>query len=123
VEDIAEGYKALAGWVPSNGLFRPPYGKLVLNSWLHVRRRRAPFVWWTHDSGDTYQRLPPSGEIGERIRHDGGGIVLLHDSNRSNPAHRPFVLNTTRALLALAREEGLSFQPAGEIVRTVTGPA
>ena len=45
VRDIADGYATLAPWIPANGLFRPPYGKLVLNSWLHIRRRRAPFVW------------------------------------------------------------------------------
>ena len=123
VADISDGYDALARWVPSDGIFRPPYGKLVLNSWLHVRRRRAPFVWWTHDSGDTFRHLPPATKVAERIQRDQGGIVLLHDSDRSNPAHRRFVLEATRTLLSVGRAEGLRFLPAGDVVRAVTKPA
>ena len=42
VADIRSGYRSLDRWVPANGPFRPPYGKLTLASWREVRRCSRP---------------------------------------------------------------------------------
>jgi peptidoglycan/xylan/chitin deacetylase (PgdA/CDA1 family) len=35
--DIERGYASLARWIPSDGIFRPPYGKITLFAWLSPR--------------------------------------------------------------------------------------
>ncbi len=117
VADIVSGYQRLAPWVPEDGLFRPPYGKIILSSWLHLLARNAPVAWWTHDSGDTHRRLPPDDLLADRVGRDGGGVVLLHDSDRPDPAHRKFVLNATRSLLRRARVEGFRVELVGSLLR------
>lgn len=120
VKDIAAGYEAMARWIPSNGLFRPPFGKLVLQSWLHIRRRGAPLVWWTHDSGDTFKTLPHPKRIVEQTARDGGGVALLHDKDRSDSTFSSFVRNTTRDLINIARTEGFRFLTAGKILEEMS---
>jgi peptidoglycan-N-acetylglucosamine deacetylase len=119
VRDIADGYRALASWVASDGLFRPPFGKLVLQSWLHVRRRRAPFVWWTHDSGDTWRHVPSTPLIVDAINRVGGGVALLHDKDRPDATTGRFVVDTTRRLLAMAQTEGLRLMTAGAVLKEI----
>ena len=57
-------------------LFRPPYGKLTLWSWLEARRLGLSVAFWTHDSGDTQARGPrPSAEaIARSVVASGGGV-------------------------------------------------
>jgi peptidoglycan/xylan/chitin deacetylase (PgdA/CDA1 family) len=110
VRDIDAGYQTLARWVPPSGLYRPPYGKASLATWWVVRRRRAAFAWWTVNSGDTHAVLPAPESVVEQVRRDGGGVVLMHDFDRS-PATRAVrhahVLRTTELLLDHTRHAGL----------------
>lgn len=109
VRDIRLGYRTLARWVPPDGPFRPPYGKLTAFTWIALRARGVRPSWWTIDSGDT-RPVPPSPEaICERLRQDGGGVVLMHDFDRTHDreARAEYVLRTTDLLLATAAREGL----------------
>ena len=106
LEDISAGYARLARWVPPNGLFRPPHGKLTLATWWALRRRGAPLAWWTHDSGDTAEALPSADDVVEAVQRNGGGVVLLHDFDRE-AERRGFVLDVTERLLAAAAATGL----------------
>jgi len=116
LRDIADGYDALAPWVPADGRFRPPHGKQTLLTRRALRRRRAPVAWWTIDSGDTFAALPDPSHAAERVRADGGGVVLLHDHGEDRPAERiDFVLDATERVLATARAEGLSVRPLREL--------
>ncbi len=117
LEDIAAGYERLSRWVPADGLFRPPHGKLTLATWWALRRRGAPLGWWTHDSGDTADTLPAPDDVVEGVRRDGGGIVLLHDFDREADRRR-FVLSATEQLLVMARQRGLSVRAYGELETT-----
>ncbi len=116
VRDIERGFATLAPWVPRDGLFRPPHGKLSAPTLAAVGRRRAPLCWWTHDSGDTHATLPDP----ERVAHDvvaaGGGVVLLHDFDRwpAQPDRERFVLDVTAAVVRDARGAGLALLPLGE---------
>jgi peptidoglycan/xylan/chitin deacetylase (PgdA/CDA1 family) len=119
--DIRAGFSALARWTPSDGLFRPPCGKLTLPTAWHVWRRGAALAWWTIDSGDTHDEMPGSETIEEQLARAGGGVVLLHDFDRQRPdadARHAFVLDTTARLLRRARSEGLSVRRLGEVRRS-----
>jgi peptidoglycan/xylan/chitin deacetylase (PgdA/CDA1 family) len=110
VEDVEAGYAALAPWVVADGVFRPPYGKLVGPTWLALRRRGAPLGWWTVDSGDTtHADLPDPDAVARSVAEAGGGVVLLHDHDREPEwaGREAYVLEVTRALLRAAAQNGL----------------
>lgn len=107
--DIDRGYETLSPWISSDAVFRPPYGKLTPWSIRALKRRGAPIVKWTLDSGDTWARLPRPADVVEKAKRDRGGVVLLHDFDREGPDREEradFVLDTTERLLIAAREEG-----------------
>lgn len=119
--DVARGFATLARWLGPEPLFRPPHGKLALPSWLVFRRHRARLVGWTRDSGDTFEQLPESREVLEAVQREGGGVILLHDFDRA-PERHAYVLETTRALLELARSERLRVAPVGELLGASRAP-
>ena len=104
VADIDAGYERLSPWIQADAMFRPPYGKMTLPTYLSVRRRGAPVWWWTLDSGDTREVLPNPAQVADRLRKDGGGIVLMHDLDRTQQRN-DFVLELTEALLDVAQQE------------------
>lgn len=115
VRDMLEGFARLARWVSPSRLFRPPHGKLTLFHWVVLRRRNARTAWWTIDSGDTWERLPAVDEVVARVREQGGGVVLLHDFDRSEDRCN-YVLDLTSRLVELARAEQLQVRPLGDIL-------
>jgi len=116
VGDIRAGYEQLSRWISPNAMFRAPYGKLTLPTYLELMRRGATVWWWTVDSGDTYETLPATAEIINRVREQGGGIVLMHDLDRS-PQRTDFVLELTAGLLDAAKRENFSVVPLREVCR------
>jgi peptidoglycan/xylan/chitin deacetylase (PgdA/CDA1 family) len=123
--DIDAGFRALAPWMRGPALFRPPYGRLTPLTWLVLRRRGVRVAWWTVDSGDTRAALPAPRLIVERVLRAGGGVVLLHDFDRSGPdaARRErHVMQTTEMLLAAAGREGLAIRRLGDVLGRTEGP-
>lgn len=123
IRDIEEGFESLLRWLPTHRLFRPPYGKLTLYTWLVLLARRAGIVWWTHDSGDTWTNRTPSVDgIVENVIRSGGGVVLLHDFDRANDdesdSRREFVLSVTRSLIEQSGRAGLKIMTLGELFNT-----
>lgn len=114
VADINAGYRQLSPWVPANGMYRPPHGKMTLPTYIAVHNRRAPISWWTLDSGDTRTPLPRPQEVVEDVVRAGGGIVLMHDLDRS-PERNRFVLETTDLLLRAAATESITVKRLSEI--------
>lgn len=114
VADIDAGYERLSRWMPPDAMFRPPYGKLTLPTYLSLRRRGAPVWWWTIDSGDTGSILPAPGQIADRLRQQGGGVVLMHDLDRTRQRN-DFVLELTASLLEVARQESIQVKPVREL--------
>jgi peptidoglycan/xylan/chitin deacetylase (PgdA/CDA1 family) len=114
VADINAGYERLAPWIQANGMFRPPHGKMTLPTYWSIRRRGAPVWWWTIDSGDTQEVLPSAGQVADRLRSEGGGIVLMHDLDRTQPRN-DFVLETTAALLDVAQRDSLTVMPLRQL--------
>lgn len=120
--DVAAGFAALAPWLGERPLFRPPHGKSTLVTWLALRRRRARLAWWTHDSGDTFEAFPDPDAVCRAVARDGGGVVLLHDFDRTDRARAEFAVEVTRRLLALAKQLGLRVIPLGELLCQLRPP-
>lgn len=120
LNDAQAGYAALAGWVRSTATYRPPHGKIDLLTWLAIKRRRARIVWWTVDSGDTWDRLPEPQRIVDRVLANRGGVVLMHDSDRGAD-HAAYVLDLTRRLTAAAEASGLSVMTLNTLLATRIG--
>jgi peptidoglycan/xylan/chitin deacetylase (PgdA/CDA1 family) len=114
VADIDAGYERLSPWIQPNGMFRPPHGKMTLPTYWSLRRRGAPVWWWTIDSGDTHGVLPSAGAVADQLRSEGGGIVLMHDLDRTQPRNQ-FVLEATTALLDVAERESLTVVPLRQL--------
>lgn len=113
-DDIAAGYRALARWVPPDGRFRPPHGKMTLLTWAAVRRRGAPLGWWTITAGDVEDPLPRVDRAARQAARAGGGVVLLHDFDREGE-RADFVLNATELLLDAADEHGWTVRTLSEL--------
>jgi len=116
VRDVRRGFRALAPWVGAGGLFRPPHGKLTPWTWAVARAAGARSAWWTIDSGDTWATLPPEESVVDRVRRRGGGVVLMHDFDRSSERVR-FVCELTDSLVRTAREERLRITTLGALLR------
>jgi peptidoglycan-N-acetylglucosamine deacetylase len=114
IADINTGYERLSRWIQPNGMFRPPHGKITLPTYWSIRRRGAPVWWWTIDSGDTRDVLPHPSQVADRLRREGGGIVLMHDLDRTQE-RTDFVLELTAALLDVAQQESFKVMPLREI--------
>lgn len=119
VADVRAGFACVQRRLPGKPLFRPPHGKLVFSTAREVRRQGARLAWWTHDSGDTWARLPSPDLVVGNVRGNGGGVVLLHDFDRESVdrvARHTFVLTVTRALLEMASQDGLTIVPLGRLL-------
>ena len=79
-----------------------------------MRRRRARLGWWTIDSGDTHKTLPSPRRVLDRVLRENGGIVLMHDLDRTSERN-DFVLETTAQLLDLAKRESLKMKTLSEV--------
>jgi peptidoglycan/xylan/chitin deacetylase (PgdA/CDA1 family) len=120
VSDVTTGYRKLSAWVPDDGMYRPPFGKMTPLTWALLRRRRAPIGWWTIAGGDVMEEPPPVTTAAERAAQHGGGVVLLHDFDRGND-RAEFVLTSTGLLLDAAEEHGWSVKTLGELTANGQG--
>jgi peptidoglycan-N-acetylglucosamine deacetylase len=115
--------RATTGRGPHELPFRPPYGKLNLLSMLFVLWKRGPVAMWTHDCGDTRDSdQPASRDLVDAVRRDGGGVVLMHDFDRSTPAEGEQMLATLDAVLQLKRE-GFTFLRIGDLLSATERPS
>lgn len=114
VADINAGYERLATWVAPDGMYRPPFGKMTLPTSYAIRRRGACIGWWTIDSGDTRCPLPQPKLVADRLALEGGGIILMHDLDRSSDRN-DFVLETTALLLDFAKRELFNIKRLSEL--------
>ena len=114
VKDIDQGYQSLSRWVPQDGRFRPPFGKLTLLTWAKIKQRRAPLGWWTVCCGDDAEVLPDTNTAVRKTKRDGGGVVLLHDFDRSQE-RAEFMLESTSKLLDAATDHGWTVRTLSEL--------
>lgn len=120
VADMRRGYAALEPWLEPGAPYRPPHGRPTGAVWAQARRRAAPLAWWTFDSGDTFGSLPDPAERVSELEAAGGGVVLMHDFDRTDPdagERAEHVLRTTSLALELARRRDWSVVAYGELLR------
>ena len=104
-DDVQTGFD-ICKPVSSSNLFRPPYGKITLATLLQTWIMNKKLAWWTIDSSDTWTSPLPIEKIVDRIKDEGGGVILMHDHDRKEPGAHEYVINLTLRLIRLARDEG-----------------
>lgn len=104
-KDIESGFK-ICQRVSTSNWFRPPFGKITLATLLQILRARYRLAWWTIDSTDTWAAPLPIEKIIDSVKTQGGGVILMHDSDRKDAAMHDYVINLTLALIQLARDDG-----------------
>jgi peptidoglycan-N-acetylglucosamine deacetylase len=103
--DIQAGFQ-ICKPISSSNLFRPPYGKITLATLLQTWIAHKKLAWWTIDSTDTWANPLPIEKIVDRVKSEGGGVVLMHDHDRKDASAHDYVINLTLRLIQLARNEG-----------------
>jgi peptidoglycan/xylan/chitin deacetylase (PgdA/CDA1 family) len=103
-------------------LFRPPYGRFNLASWLEAGRQGWERVLWSREARDWDAQATPQSIVDSVGWLEAGDIILLHDTDRyfSNAAPGS-QRNTLRALpIILERVSTLSLQACsvGELLDT-----
>jgi len=96
--------------------FRPPYGKLNIFSMLYLLVHHVPIVYWLDDSGDTWQIKPDSKRISILAKEAGGTVSLAHDFDRSDDSVDQMVLESTRSILSVAKEENMRILTVSEFL-------
>lgn len=122
IGDIQAGFQ-ICNQIASSNWFRPPYGKLTLATLLLTWLTHHKFAWWTIDSTDTWP-IPLSIEkIVECVKNEGGGVVLMHDNDRTDKSRHDYVINLTLGLIQLARDEGFNIYTLQELKESQQSPA
>lgn len=120
--DIAAGRRTLAGFGTDAALFRPPYGKLTLAGLIQAAVQRLRPAFWTVDSRDSWNRRPIDEVIAD-IETMGGGVVLMHDTDRAGRGPEPekhpqYVLDLTQRLIDFAAANGFRLVRFGDLTRS-----
>lgn len=121
ISDIKKGWECLYNvFKAENGkyVFRPPCGKLNLLSVLFLWWHKVRIVYWTIDSLDTWAKDKRNPKhAAERIRSDGGGIVLFHDFDRATDRTDDYVLDSLKAVIKAGQEMQLTFLSIDRLYR------
>lgn len=103
--DIQAGFQ-ICKPISSSNLFRPPFGKITLATLLQTWIAHQKLAWWTIDSTDTWENPLPIEKTVDRVKNEGGGVILMHDYDRKDASEHNYVINLTLRLIQLARDEG-----------------
>lgn len=125
--DLARGIATVARLGGDARLYRPPYGKLTLATWVQCHLRAQRLGWWTVDSKDT-EDGPDRRRIDDilaQLDTRGGGVVLAHDFDRADDAtnpdsHADYVVDLTRRVISFAREKDYRILPLRDLPQAGT---
>ncbi len=121
ISDIKKGWESLYNVFKGENdkyVFRPPCGKLNLLSILFLWRQKVPIVYWTIDSLDTWAiDKRDVNHAAERIRSDGGGIILFHDFDRTTNQTDDYVLDSLKAVIKAGQDMQLTFSSIDQLYR------
>jgi peptidoglycan/xylan/chitin deacetylase (PgdA/CDA1 family) len=113
VGDIRKGWKLLNEALPRHTekyMYRPPCGRLNLVSLLFLWFHRIPIVFWTADCLDTWSdHQRDIQHAANKIRSDGGGIVLFHDFDRATDHLDDYVIESLKTVIDAGLRSGLRF--------------
>jgi len=121
ISDIKEGWESLQnifGIDEEKYAFRPPYGKLNFFSILFLRSQCVPIVYWTIDSLDTWEKdKRNANHAAERIRSEGGGIILFHDFDRETDQTDDYVLDSLKTVIKTGQDMQLTFSSIDQLYK------
>jgi peptidoglycan-N-acetylglucosamine deacetylase len=120
IRDIKMGWRTIdsaLGREERNYSFRPPYGKLNLLSLLYLLWNRVPVIYWTLDSGDTWDKNRPAClDMVKCLKQSAGAVLLFHDFERESlPEIEKYVIDCLSSILAVAKERGMSILTVAEL--------
>ncbi|HML74978.1 MAG TPA: polysaccharide deacetylase family protein [Anaerohalosphaeraceae bacterium] len=108
VRDIKQGWKVINNVLSLTNTkysYRPPCGKMNILSLLYLLWHRTPIIFWTVDSLDTWpEEKRHVNYAAQRIKEDGGGIVLFHDFDRATNQSDDYVLESLDLVIKTAKE-------------------
>ncbi|OHB75428.1 MAG: hypothetical protein A2Z25_20965 [Planctomycetes bacterium RBG_16_55_9] len=110
MSDIRRGWQAIdAALGARRGTypFRPPNGKLNIVCLLYLLCHRVPIVYWSFDSGDTFQPKPDVRQVAVSVKKAGAMVSLAHDFDRGDDGRVDLVLEFVRSALGLAGEKNM----------------
>ena len=119
LSDIRRGWEtidAALGVKRQKYPFRPPNGKLNIVSLLYLLVRQVPIIYWSVDSGDTWQSHPDCRRVALFAKKAGGAVSLAHDFDRSDDSMDGLVLESIRSALAMAEEEGMRVSTISQLL-------
>lgn len=119
LSDIKRGWKAIddaLGTERHKYPFRPPNGKLNIVCLLYLLFLQVPIVYWSEDSGDTWSVKPQTDRVALTAGKAGGAVSLAHDFDRSDDKTDRFVLESTRAALAMAQERDMCILTVSQLL-------
>lgn len=118
-KDFLEGNDALVQSGIQPNIFRPPYGKLLPSTRKRCQQINMQLGWWTIDSGDCAKELPDIKSVTSQICKRSGGVVLMHDLDRtgdSGASRENYTLQLTQNLLELAEDRGMQLLTLGDLL-------
>jgi peptidoglycan/xylan/chitin deacetylase (PgdA/CDA1 family) len=115
LRDIRAGKTQLGVRGEGDRVFRPPFGKSTLLTLIYSLMRGTRLAFWTHDSRDSWNRLPIS-QVLKQIGLAGGGVLLMHDFDmpRRGPSpdqHHDYVMSLTENVIDFAETHGFRIIP------------
>ena len=119
VKDIKRGWEtidAASGLKLTKYPFRPPYGKLNFVSWLYLIARRVPIIYWTDDSGDSWNSKSINNRLETLATNVNGTVCLAHDFNRSNEEKEDSLIESIRLAIETAAEKGMRVMTVSELL-------
>ena len=123
--DLAAGIRTVRGLGGNANLYRPPYGKQTLATLIDASLRHQRSGWWTIDTNDTKasHARRAADDILAQIVRQGGGVVLMHDFDKS-PApddsipHGDYVISLTTRIIEFAGQNGYRLMRLGDVLNT-----
>ena len=120
VRDLRAGAHTLGHLGVPVGPFRPPYGKTTLATLLALWVGRCQTAFWTIDTRDSWEQPRSVAEVLDMIRHQRGGVVLMHDfafppRGAANHHHPEHVLKMTEAILSFATAQNFRLLRFGDM--------
>ena len=90
----------------NSNLFRPPYGKLSLKQYFHLRKRKIQIVFWSWLSYD-FDPNQSSDEVKLKAQTiKGGDIIVFHD----NPKSAETLTESLHEVIRLLNQKQLIFK-------------
>jgi len=120
LRDIRAGQTQLGMLGGDVQVFRPPFGKSTLLTLLYSLMHGTQLAFWTHDSRDSWDRLPIDAVL-DRIGAAGGGVLLMHDFDRprrgpSPEQHHDYVLQLTESVIDFAEAHTFRVIPFCDLI-------